>query len=197
MQFHFLSAGCRDLSSNFSDDSLFKLSKKFYTLSFIFRCLKQERRHKECISMERTFVMMKPGVIQRRIAGEILNRFEKKGLQLVGLKLMMIDSELAKKHYAEHEKKPFFHDLVQYVTSGPVIAMAFEGDEAVALVRKLCGATAALNAEPGTIRGDYSMHTNSNIIHSSDSVENAERELKLFFKSEEFFPWKDGNQDWF
>lgn len=147
--------------------------------------------------MERTFVMMKPGVVQRRIAGEILSRFEKKGLHLAALKLMVIDTDLAKKHYAEHTEKPFFADLVRYITSGPVIAMAFEGDEAVAVVRKLCGATAVLNAEPGTIRGDYALHTNINIIHSSDSPESAARELGLFFKPEDFIPWEDGNKDWF
>ena len=147
--------------------------------------------------MERTFVMMKPGVVQRRIAGEVLSRFEKKGLKLIALKLMRISPELAKKHYAEHADKPFFGELVQYITSCPVIAMAFEGDDAVAIVRKLCGATKVLNAEPGTIRGDYTLHTNINIVHSSDSAESAARELDLFFQPEEFFSWEDGNKDWF
>lgn len=147
--------------------------------------------------MERTFVMLKPGVIQRRITGEVLSRFEKKGLKLVALKLMRISPELANKHYAEHADKPFFAELVRYITSGPVIAMAFEGDEAVAIVRKLCGATKVLNAEPGTIRGDYALHTNINIVHSSDSAESAARELGLFFTPEEFFPWEDGNTTWF
>lgn len=146
---------------------------------------------------ERTFVMMKPGVVQRRIAGAVLDRFEKKGLRLIGLKLMRISPELAKKHYAEHAEKPFFTELVGYITSGPVIAMALEGDEAVAIVRKLCGATKVVNAEPGTIRGDYALHTNINIVHSSDSPESAARELGLFFTPEEFFPWKDGNAAWF
>lgn len=146
---------------------------------------------------ERTFVMMKPGVVQRRIAGAVLDRFEKKGLRLIGLKLMRISPELAKKHYAEHAEKPFFTELVGYITSGPVIAMALEGDEAVAIVRKLCGATKVVNAEPGTIRGDYALHTNINIVHSSDSPESAARELGLFFTPEEFFPWEDGNAAWF
>ena len=146
---------------------------------------------------ERTFVMMKPGVVQRRIARAVLDRFEKKGLRLIGLKLMRISPELAKKHYAEHAEKPFFTELVGYITSGPVIAMAFEGDEAVAIVRKLCGATKVVNAEPGTIRGDYALHTNINIVHSSDSLESAARELGLFFTPEEFFPWEDGNAAWF
>ena len=140
---------------------------------------------------------MKPGVLQRRIVGEVLSRFEKKGLKLVALKLMRISSELAEQHYAEHADKPFFGELVQYITSGPVIAMAFEGDDAVAVVRKLCGATKVLNAEPGTIRGDYALHTNINIVHSSDSAESAARELGLFFKKEEFSLWEDGNSGWF
>ena len=110
---------------------------------------------------------------------------------------MRISPELAKKHYAEHADKPFFGELVQYITSCPVIAMAFEGDDAVAIVRKLCGATKVLNAEPGTIRGDYALHTNINIVHSSDSAESAARELDLFFQPEEFFSWEDGNKDWF
>ena len=147
--------------------------------------------------MERTFVMMKPGVLQRRIVGAVLNRFEQKGLQLVALKLMRISTELAKKHYAEHEQKPFFAELVQYITSGPVVMMAFEGDNAVAIVRKLCGATKVLDAEPGTIRGDYALHTNSNVVHSSDSAESAARELALFFTPEEFFLWEDGNENLF
>ena len=147
--------------------------------------------------MERTFVMMKPGVVQRRIVGEVLSRFEKKGLKLIALKLMHICPDLAKKHYAEHADKPFFGELVQYITSGPVVAMAFEGDDAIAIVRKLCGATKVLNAEPGTIRGDYALHTKINVVHSSDSAESAARELGLFFQPEEFFSWEDGNKDWF
>ncbi len=147
--------------------------------------------------IERTFVMMKPGVLQRRIAGEVLSRFEKKGLKLVALKLMKISPETAKKHYAEHAEKSFFEELTSYISSAPVIAMAFEGDAAVAIVRKLCGATVALNAEAGTIRGDYALHTNLNIIHSSDSVESAERELGLFFTADDYFAWDDGNNSWF
>ncbi len=147
--------------------------------------------------IERTFVMMKPGVLQRRIAGEILTRFERKGLNLIGLKMMRITPDLARKHYAEHVEKPFFDELVSYISSAPVIAMVFEGDSAVTLVRKICGATAAMTAEAGTIRGDYALHTNINIIHSSDSPENAQRELQLFFKPEDYFSWEDGNSVWF
>lgn len=147
--------------------------------------------------IERTFVMMKPGVLQRRIAGEVLSRFEKKGLKLIALKLIRIDKEQAKKHYAEHADKPFFQELIDYIISGPVVAMAFEGDNAVSLVRNLCGATKALDAPAGTIRGDYALHTNNNVVHASDSVESAERELSLFFLPKDFFVWEDGNSAWF
>lgn len=147
--------------------------------------------------MERCFVMLKPGVINRRIAGEIISRLEKKGLKLVGLKLMQITPELAGKHYAEHKEKSFYGELVNYITSAPVIAMVWQAEECVALVRKLVGSTKVLDAAPGTIRGDYALHTNVNIIHASDSPENAEREIGLFFNKEEIFDWNDGNSVWF
>ena len=147
--------------------------------------------------MERCFVMLKPGVINRRIAGEIISRLEKKGLKLVGLKLMQITPELAGKHYAEHREKSFYGELVDYITSAPVIAMVWQAEECVALVRKLVGSTKVLDAAPGTIRGDYALHTNVNIIHASDSPENAEREIGLFFNKEEIFDWNDGNSVWF
>ena len=147
--------------------------------------------------MERCFVMLKPGVINRRIAGEIISRLEKKGLKLVGLKLMQITPELAGKHYAEHKEKSFYGELVDYITSAPVIAMVWQAEECVALVRKLVGSTKVLDAAPGTIRGDYALHTNVNIIHASDSPANAEREIGLFFNKEEIFDWNDGNSVWF
>lgn len=147
--------------------------------------------------MERTFVMMKPGVLQRRIAGEVLSRFEKKGLTLVAMKMFRLSEEQAKKHYAEHVDKPFFQQLIQYIISGPVIAMAFEGDNAVAIVRQLCGATKVSDAQAGTIRGDYALHTNVNIVHASDSTQSAARELALFFAPQDFFAWEDGNHAWF
>ena len=147
--------------------------------------------------MERCFVMLKPGVINRRIAGEIISRLEKKGLKLVGLKLMQITPELAGKHYAEHKEKSFYGELVDYITSALVIAMVWQAEECVALVRKLVGSTKVLDAAPGTIRGDYALHTNVNIIHASDSPENAEREIGLFFNKEEIFDWNDGNSVWF
>lgn len=149
------------------------------------------------MAIQRTFAMLKPGVLQRRLAGEIISRFEKKGLKLVGLKILTISPELAGQHYAEHKEKSFYKDLVSYITSAPVLAMAIEGDEAIQFVRRLCGPTDVNAALPGTIRGDYSLHTNINIIHSSDSPESAARELGLFFRDEELVSWDDGNKIWF
>lgn len=140
--------------------------------------------------------MLKPGVLNRRIVGEVINRLERKGLKLVGLKMMNISEELAGKHYAEHEGKPFFGDLVSYITSAPVVAMVWQGEDCVTLVRKLCGATKPSEAAPGTIRGDFCLHTQFNVIHASDSDASAEREINLFFKPEEIIDWKDDTQSY-
>ena len=147
--------------------------------------------------MERCFVMLKPGVINRRIVGEVLSRLERKGLNLVGMKMMTISGELAANHYAEHKEKPFFADLTSYITSGPVVAMVWQGDNCVQIVRKLVGATKVEEAQPGTIRGDYCLHTPHNIIHASDSDESAKREINLFFKEDEIIDWKDESVKWF
>lgn len=149
------------------------------------------------MAIERTFAMLKPGVLQRRIVGDVIARFEKKGLNLIGLKVMTISSGLAAIHYAEHRDKSFYQDLVSYICSGPVVALAIEGDEAVALVRRLCGPTKVTDSQPGTIRGDYGMHTNTNIIHASDSPGSAVRELGNFFRPDELVSWTDGNACWF
>ncbi|HHU36343.1 MAG TPA: nucleoside-diphosphate kinase [Treponema sp.] len=146
--------------------------------------------------MQRTFAMLKPGVLQRRIIGDVLSRFERKGLNIIGLKVMVIPPLLATTHYAEHKGKSFYNDLIEYITSGAVVAIAVEGDEAIQLVRRLCGPTAVCESLPGTIRGDYCLHTNHNIIHSSDSPESAARELRLFFQPNEMVPWQDGNEQW-
>lgn len=140
--------------------------------------------------------MLKPGVVNRRIVGEVINRLERKGLRLVGLKMMQITPELASNHYAEHEGKSFFNDLCSYITSAPVVAMVWEGDNCVTLVRKIVGATNPADAMPGTIRGDFCAHTNYNVIHASDSDENAKREIGLFFKDEEIFDWDDSLKNW-
>ena len=146
---------------------------------------------------QKTFTMLKPGALQRRIVGEIVTRLERKGLNLVGLKLMTIPRELAENHYGEHKEKPFFKDLVGYITSSPVVAMVIEGEEAISRVRLLCGATKVEQAQPGTIRGDYATQTQLNIMHASDSPESAEREISLFFRKEELVSYEDGNAEWF
>lgn len=148
------------------------------------------------MAIERTFTMLKPGILSRRIAGEIISRIERKGLDIVGMKLMSIPRALAEEHYSEHKAKAFFGELVDYICSGPVVAMVLEGDNAIALLRKLCGSTKPEEAAPGTIRGDFAMHTNLNIIHASDSPESARREINLFFRPEELIGWKDGNNGW-
>ena len=148
------------------------------------------------MAVERTFTMLKPGVLARRISGEIISRMERKGFDIIAAKLVRIPRTLAETHYAEHRAKPFFGELVDYITSGPVFAMILEGDDAIALLRKLCGSTRAEDAAPGTIRGDYAMHTGLNIIHASDSPASAEREIALFFKPEEIMDWQDGNDNW-
>jgi nucleoside-diphosphate kinase len=148
------------------------------------------------MAIERTFTMLKPGVLSRRITGEIIGRIERKGFDIVAAKLMRIPLALAEEHYAEHRGKPFYGELISYITSGPVVAMVLEGDGAVLMLRKLCGSTRADEAAPGTIRGDYAMHTGLNIIHASDSAESAAREIRLFFRPEEIIDWKDGNGGW-
>lgn len=145
----------------------------------------------------RCFTMLKPGVLNRRLVGEVISRLEKKGLKLIGLKLMNISAELAAKHYAEHKGKAFYDPLVDYITSGPVVAMVWQGDDCVTLVRKITGATNPAEAMPGTIRGDFCCHTQNNIIHASDCDESANREIALFFKPEELIEWEDQASVWF
>lgn len=147
--------------------------------------------------MSRCFAMLKPGVVNRRLVGEVISRLEKKGFKIVGLKLVHPTKELAAVHYAEHQGKPFYDGLIDYLVSGPVVAIALQADDCVALVRKLVGKTKPTEAEPGTIRGDYCTHTERNIIHASDSDESAERELKLWFKDEEIFDWTDCEAGWY
>lgn len=145
---------------------------------------------------ERTFAMLKPGILQRRIVGEIITRLEKKGLRILGLKLMNISQELASQHYAEHKGKPFYDPLIEYMTSGPVVAMVLAGEHATHQLRKVCGPTNPDEAAPGTIRGDYSEKTNRNVIHASDSPESAAREINLFFKPEEIIDYEDEHAKW-
>ena len=146
--------------------------------------------------MQETYVMLKPGVLQRRLVGELIARLEAKGLALRALKLMTIPRELAEQHYAEHNQKPFFGELVDYITSGPVIAMVWRGTEAIKLVRILAGATKVQEALPGTIRGDFAHVTTKNIIHASDSEASAAREIGLFFNPNELVDWEDPLDHW-
>lgn len=139
--------------------------------------------------MERTFLAIKPDGVQRGLVGEIISRFEAKGFKLVGMKLMTASRELAEQHYDVHKEKPFFAGLVNFITSSPVVAMVWEGDGVVASARKIIGATNPLNAEPGTIRGDFAVNVGRNIIHGSDAVETARGEISLWFKDEELSSW--------
>ena len=134
---------------------------------------------------EKSFVMIKPDAVLRRLMGTVLTRFEKRGLNVVALKMMRISEDLAKKHYIEHAEKPFFNDLVSYITSAPVLAMVIEGEGCISLIRKMVGATDPKEADIGTIRGDYALQTGRNIIHASDSPQSAKREIELFFNESE------------
>ncbi|MEZ5965946.1 MAG: nucleoside-diphosphate kinase [Planctomycetota bacterium] len=131
--------------------------------------------------METTLILLKPDCVQRGLVGRLITRFEEKGLKLVGLKLMQITPDLAAKHYAAHKERPFYPGLVRFMTSSPVIALALQANDAVAVARKMMGATFGFNAEPGTIRGDFGVSRSFNLIHGSDSREAAEKELALFF----------------
>ncbi|WP_422449101.1 nucleoside-diphosphate kinase [Thermoanaerobacterium sp. DL9XJH110] len=131
--------------------------------------------------MERTFVMIKPDGVKRGLTGAILQRYEQKGLRIIAAKLVNVSRELAEKHYQEHASKPFFAELIDYITSGPVFAMVLEGPQAVKLVRLLNGATKVEEALPGTIRGDFATSTTKNLVHGSDSIESAKREIAIWF----------------
>lgn len=135
--------------------------------------------------MERTFVMVKPNGVARGLVGEIVGRFERRGFRLRGMKLLRIDRELAERHYAEHAGKPFFDDLVSFITSGPVVAMVWEGREAITVARTMMGVTDPIEAAPGTIRGDLALSKEENVIHGSDGPESAAREIGLFFDGRE------------
>jgi nucleoside-diphosphate kinase len=146
--------------------------------------------------LERTFLAIKPDGVQRGLVGEIIGRFEAKGFKLVGMKLMTASRELAEQHYGVHKERPFFAGLVDFITSGPLVAMVWEGDGVVASARKLIGATNPLNSEPGTIRGDLAVNVGRNIIHGSDAVETAQQEISLWFKDEELSDWTPSLTPW-
>jgi nucleoside-diphosphate kinase len=147
---------------------------------------------------ERTFVMVKPDGVQRGLVGEIVSRFEQRGLKLVGAKFMRIDEELAHEHYAEHEDKPFFEGLVEFITSGPVMAMVWEGQDATRQVRAMMGETDPAESAPGTIRGDLGLDLGRNVIHGSDHEDPGanEREIELFFDDDELVEWEQVDETW-
>src|SRR5699024_4897858 len=146
--------------------------------------------------MEKTFLMIKPDGVQRNLIGDIVSRFEKKGFQLVGAKLMAVSEELAQEHYGEHKERPFFGELVDFITSGPVFAMVWEGENVISTARTLVGATNPAESAPGTIRGDFGVTVAKNIIHGSDSPESAEREINLWFKEDELTTYEKTTATW-
>ena len=146
--------------------------------------------------METTLVLLKPDAVQRGLAGEIISRLEKTGLKITGMKLMQVSRELANEHYGEHVGKPFFDGLVSFITSGPIVAMALEGNGAVAIVRKTMGATNPADSPPGTVRGDYGIDIGRNLVHGSDSAESAKREVALFFDDAELIDYSRATDPW-
>ena len=146
--------------------------------------------------MERTLVLAKPDAVQRGLAGTVLSRLEARGLKIVALRMLRMDVDLARRHYAAHEGKPFFPGLVDFITSGPIIAAVFEGRNAVEVVRQTMGATDPAKAAPGTIRGDLALDTGRNLIHGSDSVESAEREIALFFDPGDLLSYERNTDPW-
>jgi nucleoside-diphosphate kinase len=146
--------------------------------------------------VERTLVLIKPDAMQRGLTGEILSRLEGRGLRMIALRLFQMDEGLARRHYAEHEGKPFYEGLISYITACPIVAAVFEGTSAVETVRKTIGATNPAAAEPGTIRGDFGLETGRNLIHGSDSLESAKREVALFFREDELCPYPRDVDRW-
>ena len=146
--------------------------------------------------MERTLIILKPDAVQRLITGQIIKRFEDKGLQIAAVRFMRISRDLAQRHYAVHKGKDFFEPLLEYITSGPVLVLVLQADGVIAMARKLMGATFGNQAEPGTIRGDFGGSRGFNLIHGSDSPESAETEIKLFFKDDELIDYELTNKHW-
>jgi nucleoside-diphosphate kinase len=146
--------------------------------------------------MQRTLVLLKPDCVHRRLVGALLQRFEQKGLRLVGLKLVQASRQLAEQHYAVHKGKPFYDSLLQFLTAGPTLAVVLEGREAVTTVRNLMGATDGVKAPPGTIRGDYAISVQNNLVHGSDSPENAAAEINLWFKPDELVNYQPVDNAW-
>ncbi len=148
------------------------------------------------MALERTLILIKPDAVQRRLSGTILSRFENKGLKIVGLKLMQVTKELSAEHYAEHVEKPFYPLLEEFITSGPVIAIAAEGPEAISVVRSMMGSTNGRESAPGTIRGDFGVSRQMNLVHGSDGPEAAAREIPIYFKPEELVDYESSLSAW-
>lgn len=146
--------------------------------------------------MERSFIMVKPDGVQRNLVGEIVSRFENKGFKLAGAKLMTVSKELAEEHYGEHKERPFFGELVDFITSSPVFAMVWEGENVIATARQMMGKTNPADAAPGTIRGDFGVTMGKNVIHGSDSPESAAREIGLWFKEDEVSEYNKQVDEW-
>jgi nucleoside-diphosphate kinase len=150
----------------------------------------------EAVSVERTLVILKPDAVQRGLTGEIIARLERRGLKIVGLDMRTIERELAARHYAEHEGKPFYSGLIDYITSAPVVLMVLEGPNAVAVTRATMGKTNPVEAAPGTVRGDLGLMTGRNLIHGSDAPESAEREVAIFFAGRDLASWSRDTDRW-
>lgn len=148
------------------------------------------------MAIERTLVLVKPDGVQRGLAGAVLGRFERRGLKLIGLKMLQVDEALADRHYAEHVGKPFFAGLRDFITSSPLVAAVFEGEGAVQMVRNTMGATNPADAAPGTIRADFAVDLGRNVVHGSDSPESGEREVALFFEPSELVEWTRDSERW-
>ena len=148
------------------------------------------------MSVERTLVLVKPDGVQRRLVGEVVARFERRGLHLVALRMLRMDRDLAERHYAEHRGKPFFDELVEFITSAPVVAMVWEGDDAVAQVRSMMGATNPSAAAPGSVRGDLAVSIGNNVVHGSDSPGRGEEEVALFFQPADLIEWSATDAAW-
>ena len=147
--------------------------------------------------MERTLVLLKPDCVQRRLMGQVISRFEAKGLNIIALKMLRVTPELSKQHYAEHVQKPFYANLEKFITASPIVALVVEGLEAVRVVREMLGATSGLKAAPGTIRGDYSSSRQMNLVHASDGPEASAREIALYFKNDELHSYAATLTPWF
>ena len=146
--------------------------------------------------MQRTLIIFKPDCVQRRLVGQMLTRFESKGLRIAALKLLQVNRALGEKHYAEHLGKPFFEGLIAFITSAPVVVGVLEGNEAISVVRSMLGATSGVAAAPGTVRGDFSISKQNNLVHGSDSPESAQREIALWFRPEEITEYSLAGSEW-